>query len=264
MPMFGRREFVLAASAAASQLLRAGPAAAGGGGAQIPILTYHRFTADMPGPTTVTSTALEEQIAALRQGWTISRLHEVVAALSPGAAPPRRMAAITIDDGHRSVFELLLPAIVCLGLPVTLFIYPSAISNADYALTWAQLREMRASGLVDIQSHTWWHPNFRTERKRLTPTKFATFVDQQLRQSKAMLEDQLGAAVDLLAWPFGIVDDDLAQAARDAGYAAAFGYGGGAAVPGTPLFSIPRIPIGDGDRGSRFLARLGATKAMPR
>jgi peptidoglycan/xylan/chitin deacetylase (PgdA/CDA1 family) len=263
MPTFGRREFVLAASAAASQLLLAGPAAAGGG-AKIPILTYHRFTVDTPGPTTVTSTVLEEQIAALRQGRTISRLHEVVAALSSGAGPPRRMAAITIDDGHRSVFELLFPVIVCLGLPVTLFIYPSAISNADYALTWAQLREMRASGLVDIQSHTWWHPNFRTERKRLTPTKFATFVDQQLRQSKAMLEDKLGAPVDLLAWPFGIVDDALAQAARDAGYAAAFGYGGGAAVPGTPLFSIPRIPIGGGDRGPRFLARLGAIKAMPR
>ena len=35
--------------------------------------------------------------------------------------------------------------------------------------TWAQLAEMKASGLVDIQSHTFWHPNFNVEKKRLAP-----------------------------------------------------------------------------------------------
>ena len=35
-------------------------------------------------------------------------------------------------------------------VPVTLFTYPSAISNARYAMTWAQLRELKATGLFDI------------------------------------------------------------------------------------------------------------------
>src|SRR6266511_3959307 len=70
------------------------------------------------------------------------------------------------------VFEAQLKLIQQLKIPVTLFIYPSAISNADYAMTWAQLAEMKASGLVDIQSHTFWHPNFNVERKRLTPAAY--------------------------------------------------------------------------------------------
>jgi peptidoglycan/xylan/chitin deacetylase (PgdA/CDA1 family) len=43
--------------------------------------------------------------------------------------------AITVDDGHLSVYTELYPLILKHRPPVTLFIYPSAISNASYALT---------------------------------------------------------------------------------------------------------------------------------
>ncbi len=51
-------------------------------------------------------------------------------------------------------------------IPVTLFVYPSAISNADYALTWEQLLELKETWLFDIQSHSYWHPNFKEEKRR--------------------------------------------------------------------------------------------------
>jgi hypothetical protein len=34
-------------------------------------------------------------------------------------------------------------------------------------MTWDQLRTLRNTGLFDIQSHTYWHPNFAIERRRL-------------------------------------------------------------------------------------------------
>ena len=45
-------------------------------------------------------------------------------------------------------------------IPVTLFSYPSAISNASYAMTWEQLAALKATGLFSIESHSYWHPNF--------------------------------------------------------------------------------------------------------
>ena len=86
--------------------------------------------------------------------------------------------------------------------------------QADYAMTWAQLAEMKASGLVDIQSHTFWHPNFNIEKKRLAPAAYEKFVQDQLVKSKAVLEQQLGGKVDLLAWPFGIHDDRARRSGR--------------------------------------------------
>lgn len=69
--------------------------------------------------------------------------------------PPRGAVAITVDDGHQSVFRAMAPVVREYGIPVTLFIYPSAISNAPYAMTWDQLDRLRQTGLFDIQPHTY-------------------------------------------------------------------------------------------------------------
>jgi hypothetical protein len=50
--------------------------------------------------------------------------------------------------------------------PVTLFVYPSCISRASYAMTWKQLKELAATPFFSVQSHTFWHPNFKQESKR--------------------------------------------------------------------------------------------------
>lgn len=224
----------------------------------IPILAYHRFDPTTPGPTTVTTRVFEQQLAWLAaHHYRIARLRAVVDGLR-GTAPPMASpaAVITIDDGHRSVYTELFPIIRRERIPVTLFIYPSAISHASYALTWAEIKEMLASGLVTVQSHTYWHPDFRKERARRTPADYQAFVDLQLTRSKSVLESRLGIKVDMLAWPFGIDDHELEAAAARAGYVAAFAYEGGLARPGTDLFALPRIPVSNAARGASFGALL--------
>ena len=73
--------------------------------------------------------------------------------------------AISTDDGRASVLTIPFSIVQKYHITITLFIYPSVISNAPYALTWEQLRQMRASGLVDIQAHIYWHPDFRREKR---------------------------------------------------------------------------------------------------
>jgi hypothetical protein len=107
-------------------------------------------------------------------------------------------------------------------VPVTLFIYPSAISNASYAMTWEQLEELRKTGLVDIQAHTYWHPRFDREKGRLAPAAYEAFVASQLTRSRAVLERRLGKEVSAMAWPFGLYDGELLERARRYGYRAAF------------------------------------------
>jgi peptidoglycan/xylan/chitin deacetylase (PgdA/CDA1 family) len=135
---------------------------------------------------------------------------------------PPRAAVLTADDGHRSVYKEMFPLLKKYGVPATLFLYPSAISNASYALTWAELREMKESGLLDYQGHTYWHPNFKTEKRRRPPEEYRHFVRTQLKKGKEKLEQEFHSPVDLLAWPFGIYDEELGLLAREAGYAAAF------------------------------------------
>lgn len=227
---------------------------------RITILLYHRFHPAISGPTTVTDGVFEAQLAWLAAHHIrVAPLHAAVDSLrgdTPMAEPP--CVAITVDDGHRSVYTDMFPLIQRYRIPVTLFVYPSAISNASYTLTWEQLGEMAKSGLVDIQSHTFWHPDFRRERAKRAPADYHAFVAMQLAQSKQRIEARLGRRVDLLAWPYGIHDAELEEAASRAGYRAAFALGRQPAQPGGNIFALPRYAVSDADRGARFAAVIEA------
>lgn len=225
---------------------------------QVPILVYHRFGPTAADSMTVRTEAFEQQLALIEKGgYEVIPLRQLVDHLTGhGPPPPPRAIVVTADDGHRSVYTEMLPLLRRHPLPVTLFIYPSAISNAPYAMTWQQLAELRASGLFDIQSHTYWHPNFLVERRRREPADYAQFVDWQLTRSKAVLERRLGGKVDLLAWPFGLYDADLeAQAAR-AGYVAAFTLERRPVRPGDDPMALPRYLITDAVDAKAFAAIL--------
>ena len=228
----------------------------------IPILVYHRFDAAKPGATTITTAALESQLAWLAlHHYTVIPVATVIETVTGLRQKTPNTIAITVDDGHASVFTILFAMVLKYHIPITLFIYPSAISNAPYALTWEQLRQMKASGLVDIQAHTYWHPDFRREKRRLPPMEYEKFVDAQLHRSKAVLEQHLGSPVTSMAWPYGIYDRDLEQAASRAGYSSAFAYAGGVARKGSDLLAIPRIPVAEHTQGDAFAALLKGAQA---
>ena len=228
----------------------------------VPILLYHRLGPVSPDEMTVTTPVFEAQLKLIQErGYKVIPLAALVAALGDSAVPlPERAVVLTADDGHRTVYSDMFPLIQRLKIPVTLFIYPSAISNADYAMTWAQLAEMKASGLVDIQSHTFWHPNFNVERKRLAPAAYEKFTRDQFLKAKAVLEQRLGGKVDLLAWPFGIRDEQLDQWAQAAGYVAAFTIERRPVMRSDKIMALPRFIVTDLDRGNRFVSLLGASK----
>ena len=169
---------------------------------EVPILLYHRFGPALADEMTVTTPVLEGQLRLIQErGHHVIPLRSLLASLGNSAnALPERPVVLAVDDGHRTVYTDLFPLIRRARLPVTLFIYPSAISNASYALTWEQLAEMKASGLVDVQSHTFWHPNFTIEQRRLAPEAYEHFVQVQLKRSKAILEQRTSAERST-CWP---------------------------------------------------------------
>ena len=215
---------------------------------RVPVLVYHRFAATATGSTTVATREFREDVAWLRDNrYTVIPLRSLIDFLRHGGPPPPpRAVVITVDDGHRSVWQEMLPIVRQYAVPVTLFIYPSAISNASYALTWQQLAEMQETGLVDVGSHTFWHPNFKTEKKRLAPADYEALVRMQLQKSKAVLERHLAGKIDLLAWPFGIHDEWLEEEAEKAGYVAAFTIERRPVTGAEKPMALPRYPVVSG------------------
>ena len=187
----------------------------------IPILLYHRFAPTSSNGFTVTVSEFREQMTYLKtHGYRVIPLRTLVDYyLGQGPPPPSRSVVITIDDGHVSVYRYAFPILKSLGFPATLFIYPCCIQNASYALNWAQLREMANQGM-EIGSHTRYHPNFKTERRRLAPAAYEELVARELTSSRKILEERLQVPVRYLSYPFGYHDQILEGKAYQAGYQA--------------------------------------------
>jgi len=222
------------------------------------ILVYHRFGPTVADRMTVRSATFRWQLQYLKDhGYTVIPLRSLVAYfLTTGGPPPRRAVAITADDGHQSVVTEMAPLVREYGVPVTIFVYPSAISHASYAMTWEQLEGLHQTGLFDIQSHTYWHPNFAVEKRRLDATTYREFARAQLVRSRNVISQKLGVSVDLLAWPFGIYDADLAQWAQEGGYVAGMALGGRPVADSDPIMALPRYLVTDAAVGSHFAAYL--------
>jgi peptidoglycan/xylan/chitin deacetylase (PgdA/CDA1 family) len=217
------------------------------------VLVYHRFGPVVADAMTVRTSVFASQLRFLHDnGYTVVPLREIVNFLTGHGELPHRAVAITADDGHRSVFTDMKPLIEKYNIPVTLFIYPSAISNASYAMTWEQLEELKATGLFEIESHTYWHPNFRVEKPRLSATEYRKFVELQMDKSRDVLERRFDTKVDMLAWPFGIFDDELIAAAQKAGYVAAFTIERRKVSKEDNIMAIPRFIVSDSDVGKAF------------
>lgn len=214
---------------------------------------------------TLKTSTLESHLRYLREnGYTVIPLRRLIDWYQKKApAPSPKSVVIVEDDAHKSVYTDMFPLIKKYKVPVTIFIYPSAVSNAAYAMTWDQLRELKKSGLVDFQSHTYWHPNFKKERKKLKPGDFDRLVSSQLMKSRDKIEKELGGKVDLLAWPFGIYDDDLTRRATAAGYVGMFTIERRHATAAENLLKLPRyLLIATDDQ--KALAQLLAGKAPKR
>ena len=239
----------------------AGQAKEGSPGAEegMPVLVYHRFGPTVVDSMTVTTTVFEAHLKYLQEnGFKVVRLRELLDHyLKNGSATHPRMVAITADDGHISIYTDALPLLKKYRLPMTLFLYPSAISNASYAMTWDQLRELKETGLFDFQSHTYWHPNFKKDQERLKPGEYEKSVEVQLNKPRAVLEKKFNCKVDMLAWPFGIHNAWLMTKAAEAGYIAAFTIERHHVNPTNQRMALPRYLMTNADRGKAFERIVG-------
>ena len=167
-----------------------------------------------------------------------------------------RTAVITFDDGYvdnLTACEELQKR----GMRATWFIVSGCIGRepgwpADgrpggRLLDAGELREMHAAGM-EIGSHSVHHARL--------PEIGEACLQQELRDSKAALENLLGAAVTSFAYPYGAWDERCADAVQQAGYAAACTTRTGWALRDNDPYRLRRLTIFNNDTLGTFVRNL--------
>lgn len=198
------------------------------------ILCYHRF-----GPNrskmVVTPEDFEAQMAYLRaHGYRVVPLSDVHGFLKGETALPHRAVAITIDDGYRSAYDVAYPVLRKYGFPATFFVYSNFIGARD-ALGWKEMKEMAASGLVDIQPHSKTHASLTRRLAGEGDEAYRRRVDEELRAPGQQIGKALGLPLHTFAYPYGDNNDVVVERARHAGYGAGVTVSAG----GNPAFGHP-------------------------
>ena len=115
---------------------------------------------------------------------------------------------VTFDDGTPDFHSRVLPLLVRYNVPALLYLATGGVtSNGDpSALTWSDLQEAVATGLVSVGSHTHGH----TDLSNATEAE----ADDEMRRSKDLIEDRLGIACRHFAYPWGVGSPEADRAAR--------------------------------------------------
>jgi peptidoglycan/xylan/chitin deacetylase (PgdA/CDA1 family) len=170
------------------------------------ILIYHRIGVQareigLPSPV------FEAQLSYLADRENVLTLDEAVGSESNGGV------VVTFDDGASDFHEHALPLLMRYRIPAVLYLatgYPEGdrVSTlpAGEGLTWSQLEDVVSSGLVTVGSHTHSHISLSSAHER--------DAEDEMRRSKELIEDRLGAPCRHFAYPFAVSSEGADRAAR--------------------------------------------------
>ncbi len=227
-------------------------------GEEILVLCYHAVSETWPADLAVRQADFREQLLQLRErGFRVVNFTEAVTAPGEG-----KVAAITFDDGYRSVLELALPILEELGMTATLFVptdyigkdEPMAWPGIDQwlggehesellPLSWEEVGKLQAAGW-EIGSHTRSHPHLSQIDRGLLPA--------ELDRSKAVCEERLGRPCTSIAYPYGDHDEAVEAATHAAGYTAAAALPDQMSESDSNPMAFPRVGIYRNDSARVF------------
>jgi peptidoglycan/xylan/chitin deacetylase (PgdA/CDA1 family) len=218
----------------------------------IPILMYHHVSPDRE----ITPAGFERQLRwLLDQGYRSLSMAELTAIIQGRSAEGQPGFVVTFDDGYLDNWVYAFPILQKLGVKAVLYLVTDRVENhaaprtsihlidtksrereAGGFISWAEARAMAASGLIEIGSHTHTHRNF-------VRTQLYENLEQELAQSRALIETELKKPCVHLAWPWGDYEAAWWPSVKRTGYETAMTTQAGANTVGTHPYSLKRFKV---------------------
>lgn len=224
-----------------------------------------------------------------RDGWQPVSLQRIIDARDGGAPLPPQAVLLTFDDGLASLYTRVFPLLQAFEFPAVVAIntgwleavaggatvpYEGSERDAGGFVTWAQLREMVDSGLVEIASHTHdLHRGIRgnpqgNEQPAVTTlawlpaagryesdTERLARIRADLARSIAIISRETGRAPRAIAWPYGEYDAPAEAVAAELGLGVSLGLTSGVNKTGR-LQGLHRLLITGNPDLERFALNL--------
>ena len=211
---------------------------------EIPVLMYHRVVRepvrDSKFGIYITRDDLDTQLASLKQrGFTALTFSDVLQGQQPD-----KPVFLTFDDGYQDNHDNLLPLLEKHDMKATVYVLANRELNknewdipkgepAAPLMDDRMIRTCHGSGRIEIGSHGLNHLHL--------PELNSAELEQEVANSKAILEDLTGDTIHSFAYPYGDYSDREATQVADAGYDFGIGTVNGPLAMSEDRFRIRRI-----------------------
>lgn len=212
-------------------------------------------------------------------GYHFVSVDQVLAARAGKLPLPERAVLITFDDGYRSVYTNAFPIIKLFNAPAVIAVVGSWLKptsgevvnfdgravSRDEMLSWAQIKEMTDSGLVEVGSHTYslhdgisanpqgnMQPAATTRiyspetKSYESEDRYKKRIYSDLKQNNDLLKDHGIRTPRVIAWPYGSYNIEAREAAEKLGMPIGLTLDDGPNTIATPLWRLRRILV-EGD-----------------
>ena len=179
---------------------------------QVPILMYHDVSYLGRGYSKTPEVFKAQLLELKNAGFHTVFFSQLIDYVDQGTPLPEKPIVITIDDGYAPNHTYVLPILRELGMKAEISLIGDAVQYADWGLSWDQVREMHASGLVSFQSHTKsLHGDHTAQGGRLGVLRapgesWEDYVGALARDTQAeldLLEREIGVRPQVFTYPRG-------------------------------------------------------------
>ena len=228
--------------------------------ADLVTLQYHHVSDSTPSATSTSVSLFEAQLDMISElDLDVVPLQAGTEHALAGSDGPNQLA-ITFDDAYDSVYDTAAPMLAARDYPYTIFVNTDAVGKRGY-MTWEQLAELGAKAGVTIANHSADHAHLA--RKPGEPEEqWQSRVAHSLDSAQALIDEKLGSAPPLFAYPYGEFDAALETELADRGW---YGYGQQSGPIGehSGTTRLPRFPMANAYGQLNSLPDKLQSKAFP-
>ena len=190
----------------------------------LPILLYHSVDDDPAREVarwSVTRRQFDEHMAVLRHGgWNTITLSDLAWLKDSGGVWPDHCVAVTFDDGFEDALTRALPAMD--GMVGTVYVTSGWMRDERAGTGGAPGRMLSRPQLAEIAS-AGWEVGAHGHRHVALDAVSRRLAAQEIRDSKHLVEDALGAQVQSFAYPYGYHDGAVQHLVEEVGFDHAVG-----------------------------------------
>ncbi len=183
-------------------------------------------------------------------GYNVISLQDILDAREGGKSLPKKAVLITFDDGYVSVYKYLYPILKMYNYSAVVGLvgkwlepksgasikYGSHEKDRSFFLTWKQIREMQASGHIEVASHSFdshhgilsnpqgnvqaavtTHKYNKKTQLYETDQEYYSRIKNDLQTNSNLIEKHTGVRPRAMVWPYGAFSGTALEISREVG-----------------------------------------------